>query len=877
MKILIAIYRFFLSLRYKIELKGVDVLKTKQSKLILPNHQALVDPQILFTHILKYTKAVPVASEIYANKPVLKQLFNIMGTVVVSDITTNNRDTDALKNIYSNVVHALENGKSVLLYPSGQIAGQGYEKIFNKQSAWAIVDNIPENTQIIGVRISGLWGSMWSRAWIGKAPNFFKTFLKAIFYVFANLIFFLPRRKVCVEFVDITAEAKIKSKENRLAFNQFLERFYNINGEEKLLYLKHYFYAPELKLELPERIEGSVEDMMRNKTAFSEDIPDEIFLKVAEIIVKTTNIVSADIKMNSNLVLELNVDSLMLVSIISDVETAFNVVSQIEIEFVTSVEDLCRIAMGQEVSDEILKPSFIRKRTIPLKDVEIDKTKNIVESFLAVFSKDGKEQFTYDKIIGSSSRKDFMLKAYVVSRILKKEVKGKHVGIMLPALQSTTLLVMASYLAGKIPVMLNWTVGKKVLDHCVEDVNLDIILTAKSFHDKVQDLLSDNVKQKCVFFEQKVRETSLLTKFAGLIHSYLKTKPAIEMDDTAVILFTSGSESLPKAVPLTHRNIVSDLWGVFELIKLNNDYILLSFLPPFHSFGFSVLTILPLITGLKVAYTPDPTDSREVLKILKHSGANTLLATPTFLKMMLAVSSQDDLKQVILAITGAESLHASIINAFYEKADSNAHLLEGYGITECSPVLTINTFDMQKEKSVGRFIEGVDFLIVDYNNYTLLPQGSEGMIMVKGESIFNGYIDKKIASPFVIIDGKEYYKTGDLGRIDDDGFLFITGRLKRFIKIAGEMISLPAIEGALLKKYGNDDEVVLAVEGNDSIEPPQIVLFSKINIDLTEANAYLKESGFPNLVKLNKLIEVEEIPLLGTGKTDYKVLKQLIV
>jgi long-chain-fatty-acid--[acyl-carrier-protein] ligase len=313
------------------------------------------------------------------------------------------------------------------------------------------------------------------------------------------------------------------------------------------------------------------------------------------------------------------------------------------------------------------------------------------------------------------------------------------------------------------------------------------------------------------------------------------------------------------------------------LIKISNKNILLSFLPPFHSFGFTVLTILPLISGLKVAYTPDPTDSREVLKILKHTGANTLLATPTFLKMMLAVSSQDDLRQVILAICGAESLHASIIKTFYEKADSNASLLEGYGITECSPVITINTFDLQKEKSVGRFIKGVDYLIVDYNTFLPLPQGAEGMIMVRGESIFKGYLNKMIASPFVIINGSEYYKTGDLGRVDEDGFLFITGRLKRFIKIAGEMISLPAIEGVLLRKYGNDDEVVLAVEGNDSIEPPQIVLFAKTKIELTEVNIYLKESGFPNLVKLNKLIEVEEIPLLGTGKTDYKVLKKMIV
>ena len=266
-----------------------------------------------------------------------------------------------------------------------------------------------------------------------------------------------------------------------------------------------------------------------------------------------------------------------------------------------------------------------------------------------------------------------------------------------------------------------------------------------------------------------------------------------------------------------------------------------------------------------------------MLKILKHTGANTLLATPTFLKMLLSVSTQDDLKDVILAITGAESLHPSIIKTFYEKADKNARLLEGYGITECSPVLTINPMEIQKEKSVGKFIKGVDYLLVDYNNYKPLPQGEEGMIMVKGESIFSGYTDKTISNPFVEINGSAYYKTGDLGKMDEEGFLFITGRLKRFIKLAGEMISLPAIEGVLLKKYGSDEEVLLAVEGNDAIDPPQIVLFAKNNIDITEANAYLKENGFPNLVKLNKLIKVEEIPLLGTGKTDYKVLKQQII
>jgi long-chain-fatty-acid--[acyl-carrier-protein] ligase len=150
------------------------------------------------------------------------------------------------------------------------------------------------------------------------------------------------------------------------------------------------------------------------------------------------------------------------------------------------------------------------------------------------------------------------------------------------------------------------------------------------------------------------------------------------------------------------------------------------------------------------------------------------------------------------------------------------------------------------------------------------------MILVHGNNIFNGYMDKNIESPFVSINGKNYYRTGDLGYVDSDGYLFITGRLKRFLKIAGEMISLPAIENTLLQKYGDPEKITLAIEGTDAVEPPQIVLFSTIPIELKEANAYLKENGFSNLVKVHKIINIEEIPVLGTGKTDYRLLKTKI-
>jgi acyl carrier protein len=876
MKLLIAIYRFFLSLRYSVEITGTEVLREKGAKFILPNHQALIDPQLMFAHLYRYITVVPVVTESFYNNPVLNKLFKASGAVPVSDLSTGSRDINVLNTIFENVTAALKNGENVLLYPSGQIAGQGYEKIFNKQSAWTVVNSLPENTRVIGVRINGLWGSMWSRAWAGKTPDFFKTFLKGVFYIFANLIFFVPKRKVTIELDDITEEAKINAKENRLAFNSFLEKFYNKNGEEPVNFLKHYFYFPRSKRQLPEKIAGSAEEVKSFTPYVESDIPEEIFEQITDIIIRETNLNKREIKITSNLTLDLNVDSLMLVTIIAAIEKQFEVISQLEPALIKTVEDLCRIAMGFGVIDETLKPSYLHIHKAPFTEIKIDKTKNIVELFLETFSSNKDEYFAYDKIMGTTTRKEFLLKAMVLSKIIRKEVKGKEVGIMLPALQSTTLLVISSYLAGKVPVMLNWTVGKNVMEHCVKTVDLKQILTARSFYTKIENLLPESVKQKCIFFEQKVSEIGIATKLSGLISYLLRTKPKIKHDDTAVILFTSGSESLPKAVPLTHRNIVSDLWGGFSLISIKTDIMLLAFLPPFHSFGFTVLTIFPLLSGVKTAYSPDPTDSRELLKILNHTRVNTILGTPTFLKQLINVTSHAEMKLIKLAISGAESMPPSLTEKFYQKCHKGALLLEGYGITECSPIITINTLEKQKENSVGVFINGVEHLIVDINTNEPVNQGEQGMILVKGDNVFKGYPDKSISSPFVKVGEDEYYKTGDLGYVDKEGYLYITGRLKRFIKIGGEMISLPAIENALLKKYGSEEQTVLAIEGTDTTQPPQIVLFSTIGMDLTEINLYLKQSGFSNLIKINRIIHLDEIPLLGTGKTDYKILKNMI-
>jgi 1-acyl-sn-glycerol-3-phosphate acyltransferase len=260
-KILAFKVRMLLRFRYKISIKGSEILQNNSPVLFLPNHQALVDPIIILSHVYRFSTATPVVSEKYFNIPLVKWYFKRLGAVSVSDLEKGSRDTQVLKSITRAVLKGFRRNKNFLIYPSGQIAGQGYEKIFNKKSAYHIVRTIPEGVQIIGVRITGLWGSMWSKAKTGKSPNFFVQLLKGIFYVLANLLFFMPKRSVSIEFEDLTSIAKEKVILGQKPFNSFLEDFYNLHGEESVLFLKHVFYLPLSKRLKAEKISDSEENV----------------------------------------------------------------------------------------------------------------------------------------------------------------------------------------------------------------------------------------------------------------------------------------------------------------------------------------------------------------------------------------------------------------------------------------------------------------------------------------------------------------------------------------------------------------------------------------------------------------------------------------
>ncbi|MEA3318102.1 MAG: lysophospholipid acyltransferase family protein [Bacteroidota bacterium] len=247
-------YNYILSKRYKLILKNADILKSDAPKLILANHQSHMDPQILAIVVYRYTEFAPVSSERFFSTPVVSWFLKKLGAVKVSDLRNGNKDLNVLKSITEKVNEALTKGKSIIIFPSGKLQRSGIENIQNKQSAYVVASTMPDNVEIIGARFRGLWGSMWSKAWDGTRPIFLKTFLKGIFYFFANLMFFIPKREVTIEFENITEEAKPYIKKGRREFNAYLDNFYNKYGAEKPSYIKHFFYAPKLKKTLPEKI-----------------------------------------------------------------------------------------------------------------------------------------------------------------------------------------------------------------------------------------------------------------------------------------------------------------------------------------------------------------------------------------------------------------------------------------------------------------------------------------------------------------------------------------------------------------------------------------------------------------------------------------------
>jgi len=474
----------------------------------------------------------------------------------------------------------------------------------------------------------------------------------------------------------------------------------------------------------------------------------------------------------------------------------------------------------------------------------------------------------------------------LLADIIRRRTEGQNrVGLMLPASVGGALANIATLMAGRVPVNLNFTIGAESMSAAVAEAGITTILTSKKF------LAKANLPELpgMVFLEElrdgittgaKVRAliAARVLPVAILRRLYGGHMPATA---AATIIFSSGSTGVPKGVILTHANILANVDSLDQIFPMERGDCFIGVLPFFHSFGFTGTLWFPLLQACSVAYHPNPMDAKTVGELAGEYRANMLISTPTFCNSYLRRCTPEQFAHLKYAIVGAEKLREPLAKAFKERF--GVALLEGYGCTEMAPVVAVNRPDVgdgrdaqvgTKFGSVGHPIPGVSVKVVDQETGEGPIVGRPGMLLVKGPNLMAGYLNQPERTAEVIKDG--WYTTGDIGMMDEDGFVFITDRLSRFSKIAGEMVPHLRIEEAINEMFGESCSAVTAVP-DDARGERIVAFFTRTDITADDLWERLCQTELPRLwlPKREHLMHLPEIPTLGTGKVDLRGLRQL--
>jgi len=487
----------------------------------------------------------------------------------------------------------------------------------------------------------------------------------------------------------------------------------------------------------------------------------------------------------------------------------------------------------------------------------------------------------------------------IANNIKKKLGDEQNIGLLLPTSAAGSMGNMAVLSLGKTIVNINYSSGNPSIGHALKVASINKIITSRTFLTKLKakgfDLTEVLENSDLIYLEDVKGEMSNLKK--ALMLGFVKLMPAsvlnslfiksANINDTAAILFSSGSEGTPKGIELTHKNIMGNIKQTLTVMNPMDSDVMLGTLPIFHSFGLTITTILPLVEGLPVVCHPDPTDGLAIGKLASKYEATILLGTATFFRLYVKNRKLQPLmfKHLRLVVAGAEKLPKEIAVEF--KTKFGVDIFEGYGATETTPVATINISDalaqdswkIQKGNKVGTVglpVPGSNIRIVDPVSFEELDVKEEGMVLIGGTQIMKGYIGnpEKTDEVIKVIDGIRWYVTGDKGRVDEDGFLTLVDRYSRFAKIGGEMVSLGLVETEIGKVIDSDIEV-MATAIPDVKKGEKVILLISGEIEIDELKTKIKESGLNPLFQPSSYFKVDELPKLGTGKADFKGAKKL--
>jgi acyl-[acyl-carrier-protein]-phospholipid O-acyltransferase/long-chain-fatty-acid--[acyl-carrier-protein] ligase len=489
------------------------------------------------------------------------------------------------------------------------------------------------------------------------------------------------------------------------------------------------------------------------------------------------------------------------------------------------------------------------------------------------------------------SRAKLLGAAAALSRHLRKEFPDERIAIVLPASKGSMVANLAVTLANKVPVDLNFTMGRAANESCCRRANLRVAISATPFMERLKDFpWPEHVLKLDELLPRMKRQIILWWIVSVLLPARLLLRllqiPKKGGHAEAVLLFTSGTTGEPKGVVVSHRNVVGNVSQFRELLDAKKTDAILASLPFFHTFGSTVTLWYPLIEGVRIVTYPNPLEPTKCAALIEQYKLTFLLATPTFLRLYLRKAEPEQLRSLRLIIAGAEKLPLDLAGHFEKRFHKK--VFEGYGLTETAPVVSVNLPDPAPKKpeeqvqpssrlgSVGRLAPGIATEIREPETERKLSLYETGMLWLRGANIFEGYLHDPKRTAEVLRDG--WLRTGDLGRFDEDGFLYIEGRLSRFSKIGGEMVPHEAIEHKiidLLELSGRDERPFAIVGVQDEAKGEALVLLSAVDVDLDQLRKKLHEAKVPNLWIPKQVQHVESIPVLASGKLDLKKCQEL--
>ncbi len=474
------------------------------------------------------------------------------------------------------------------------------------------------------------------------------------------------------------------------------------------------------------------------------------------------------------------------------------------------------------------------------------------------------------------------------------KTSARNIGVLLPTSAGGVLLNMACLLAGKTVVNLNYTADLKALRNAIASADIEQVYTSQRFLDRLKrrgiDLESLFEQVERVNVEEMRTSIGMAERLCTLLTVALL--PAVilvpllsrrtDPEATAAILFSSGSEGMPKGVKLSHRNILANVKQIADVLNMEDDDAMLASLPLFHAFGLTVTQFLPLLEGCPMICQPDPTDVVSSAKAIARYRATIMCGTSTFLRLYCRNTKVHPLMldSLRVVVAGAEKLAEEVETAF--KLKFNKPIYEGYGATETTPVASVNVpdkleteaFQVQrghKSGSVGMPLPGTSCMVVDPETLQELPTGEAGMILIGGVQVMQGYLNQpeKTDDVIKILNNTRWYITGDKGYLDHDGYLFIVDRYSRFAKLGGEMVSLAKVEAALSAALGDPEADVIVTNIPDARKGEALVVLSEAVLDQEALKKALQANGLPPLAIPTHWLQIPVLPKLGSGKTDF--------